>query len=105
MPGEMAVEEGLFDDRSDPGQRLCAPGRHREPEQPHRTCRRRNQAEERSDQRRLPGAVRTEVAERDAAWDPEIDPLDDAALTEVLAEPVGLDHEGRDGDRKITRLN
>jgi hypothetical protein len=65
--GQVAVEAGLLDDRPDAGQGLGPVGGHRPAEQPHRpgTC--AGQPEQHSDEGRLAGAVRSEIAERRAA--------------------------------------
>ena len=64
---------------------------HRQPAQAHRPAVRARQAEEHADQRRLPGAVGTEVAERDAAGDAEVDALDHRAAAEALRQAACLD--------------
>ena len=74
---EVAVEARLLDDRADARERLGAPLGHRQPAQAHRAAVRAREAEQDSDERRLAGAVRAEVAERDAARDAEVDALDE----------------------------
>jgi len=54
----------LVDDRADARERLRSLRRQREPEQSHRPRRWLDQAEEHPDQRRLPGPVRAQIAER-----------------------------------------
>jgi hypothetical protein len=89
--GEVPVEAGLLDDRADPGERLFAPRGNGKTQQAHRAGRRRRQAEQHADQRRLAGSVGPEVAEGDAARHAEVDALDHGPLTELLGEGFRLD--------------
>ena len=88
---EVAVEARLLDDRADAGECLGAPLGHRQPAQAHRAAVRAREAEQDSDERRLAGAVRAEVAEGDAARDPEVDALENRTAAEALRQAVRLD--------------
>ena len=82
----------LLDDRADARERLAPLGRLRQPEQAHLARGRARQAEQRADERRLPGAVRAEEAEGNAAGDDEVDSVDGDALAEALRQALRLDH-------------
>ena len=82
--GQVAMEARLLDDRAHAGERCGPLGRNRLTEKPHRPGGRAGQPEQHPDQRRLPGAVRSEVAEGGAARDDEVDPVDGDALAKTL---------------------
>jgi hypothetical protein len=88
----VAVEARLLDDRADAGERLGAPLRNRQTEQTHLAGARPSESEQRSDQRGLPGSVRAEVAEGDAARNGQADVVDDGSMAEALGQPFGLDN-------------
>ena len=88
---QVVVEAGLVDDRADPGQRPAALGRDQDPEQRHRARVGPRQAEQGADERRLAGAVGSEVAERGPAVDEQLDVVDGDVRAEPLGQAVGLD--------------
>ena len=88
---QVVVEAGLVDDRADPGQRPAPLGRDRDPEQGHRAGVGPRQAEQGADERRLAGAVRSQVAERGPARDKQLDVVDRDVRAEPLGQAVGLD--------------
>ena len=91
--GEVAVEARLLDDRADARQRRRAAAGEVVAEQAHLPARRPGEAEQQADQRRLAGPVRPQEAERAAARHLQVDGLERGAVTEALAQAVGLDGE------------
>ena len=92
--GEMAVEPGLVDDGTDPGQRPVPVVGHRVAEEGHRPGVGVGQSEQHPDEGRLARTVRSEVAEGTAPGDEELDPVDGDVVLEPFRQPVGLDGPG-----------
>ncbi len=88
--GQMPVEPGLVDDGSDSRQRRIAPLRDRVSEQGHRARVGVRQTEQYPDQRRLAGAVRSEVAESTSPRHEELDVVHCDVLPESLRQTVRL---------------
>ncbi len=93
--GQVAVEAGLLDDRAHPGECRCALGRDGAPEQMHRPGRHGGQSEEHSDQGRLPGAVRPQIAEGRTVRNAKFDVVDGDSVAEPLRQAGRLDDECR----------
>ena len=90
-PGQVAVEPWLVNDRADPGQGAPALGGHGTAEQRHRAAVGPGQAQQHPDQRGLACPVRSQIAERHAARDEQVDVIDGGVGAEPLGEPVHLD--------------
>src|SRR5262245_54093033 len=90
---QVRMEARLFDDRTDPRERLRPPARKVMAEQLHRARGRLREPQQQPHERRLTGTVASEEAERAAARHLQVDRLQRGTRAEALAEAAGLDGE------------